>query len=356
MKILFFASILALLLFCLPLSPAQACSAFGSGGGGAILMGKSYDWSMPQGLIYTNKRNVQKKAMSLDPSRPTDFSWISKYGSLTFNQYGRELPNGGMNEKGLAIEVLWLNSAEYPAEDSRVGLNEGQWIQYHLDTYASVKEMAENADKLRTNPVFAKVHHLACDASGECAVFENIAGKLVITRGEDGALITNSTSASSRKYRRGFSGFGGRKEIPEGSYRSEDRFVTLSHLRKQFSSIAAPRERLMHAFRMLSAVRSQETSVWNIVYDFSGKSVSFKFLPAGQAVRSLPLADVDFSCLTPVRYVDLSATDSQWKNYDAQKNFELVKRGMEENGSHLPNAELITLSLAKYPETTKCQE
>jgi choloylglycine hydrolase len=28
-------------------------------------------------------------------------SWISKYGSITFNQYGREFPTGGMNEKGL---------------------------------------------------------------------------------------------------------------------------------------------------------------------------------------------------------------------------------------------------------------
>jgi choloylglycine hydrolase len=26
--------------------------------------------------------------------------WTSRYGSITFNQYGREFPSGGINEKG----------------------------------------------------------------------------------------------------------------------------------------------------------------------------------------------------------------------------------------------------------------
>ena len=44
----------------------------------------------------------------MDPrkAKGTPASWVSKYGSVTFNQYGRELPTGGMNEAGLVVETI----------------------------------------------------------------------------------------------------------------------------------------------------------------------------------------------------------------------------------------------------------
>jgi Penicillin V acylase and related amidases len=49
------------------------------------------------------------------PEKPIE--WISKYGSITFNQSGREFPHGGINEKGLVIEQMWLDEAAYPEMD-----------------------------------------------------------------------------------------------------------------------------------------------------------------------------------------------------------------------------------------------
>jgi penicillin V acylase-like amidase (Ntn superfamily) len=30
---------------------------------------------------------------------------------VTFNQYGRNFPSGGMNEAGLVIELMWLEGS-----------------------------------------------------------------------------------------------------------------------------------------------------------------------------------------------------------------------------------------------------
>ena len=60
-------------------------------------------------------------------------SWVSQYGSITFNQYGKEFPTGGMNEKGLVVELMWLDGTIYPQPDERPAIGVLQWIQYQLD-------------------------------------------------------------------------------------------------------------------------------------------------------------------------------------------------------------------------------
>ena len=95
-----------------------------------------------------NKRGVTKTVRRGTPA----LTWTSKYGSITFNQYGREFAHGGMNEAGLVIELMWLQETQYPGPDDRFGLDCLQWVQYHLDTSATVAEvLASDAalEKLR---------------------------------------------------------------------------------------------------------------------------------------------------------------------------------------------------------------
>jgi choloylglycine hydrolase len=76
-------------------NPAEGCSTFCLAGAGPVF-GKNYDWDVADGLVIVNKRGVAKTAMTNDnPAK-----WTSKYGSVTFNQYGREMPCGGINEAG----------------------------------------------------------------------------------------------------------------------------------------------------------------------------------------------------------------------------------------------------------------
>ena len=107
--------------------PGSACTTFCLRDGGRIVFGKNYDWSVGDGLLVVNKRGVARKADAESDPRPA--SWTSKYGSVTFNQYGRDFPSGGMNEKGLAIELMWLEGSRYPAADARPGVDNLQWIQ-----------------------------------------------------------------------------------------------------------------------------------------------------------------------------------------------------------------------------------
>ena len=79
-------------------SPSFACTTFCLKHNGEVLFGRNYDFRIGDALIFVNKRGVAKTATVGDSPNPA--KWISRYGSVTFNQYGRENPTGGMNEAG----------------------------------------------------------------------------------------------------------------------------------------------------------------------------------------------------------------------------------------------------------------
>ncbi len=177
---------------------ALACTTFALDSAGTRVVGKCYDWHMGQGLVVINKRGVAKRAMTLDPAdRPA--AWRSRHASVTFNQYGVEMPNGGMNDAGLVVEVMWLDSSTLPRRDDRPAVTELQWIQLQLDSYSTAAAVAEHAKDVRVARAHGRVHYLACDAR-ECAAIEFVAGELVVSR-----------------YLMKHAGFGGRAPIPSGA-------------------------------------------------------------------------------------------------------------------------------------------
>src|SRR5277367_2891798 len=86
---------------------SQACSSFLLESMDRPVVAKNFDMPSGHGLIVVNKRNLSKVAMA----NGNPVQWISKYGSVTFNQVSRDLPQGGLNEKGLVVEVLMLDPA-----------------------------------------------------------------------------------------------------------------------------------------------------------------------------------------------------------------------------------------------------
>jgi choloylglycine hydrolase len=104
----------------------MACTTFQLRHGDQVLVGKNYDWMVEEGLIIVNKRGVSKTAFisTVDnTSLGTPATWTSKYGSITFTQYGRELSPGGMNEAGLVVESMGLfrniPNKKFPDPDDR---------------------------------------------------------------------------------------------------------------------------------------------------------------------------------------------------------------------------------------------
>jgi choloylglycine hydrolase len=154
----------------LDLAPQSfACTTFCLTDGTSVVFGRNYDWDFGDGLIMVNKRGVAKIAASgIRDAAETPARWESKYGSVTFNQYGREFPTGGMNEKGLVVELMWLDETVYPRRDSRPAVSVLEWIQYQLDRYASVQEVLAHAEEIR---IAGRVplHYLVADRSGAAA-------------------------------------------------------------------------------------------------------------------------------------------------------------------------------------------
>ena len=67
--------------------------------------------------------------------------WVSKYGSVSFDTAGRGFAWSGMNEAGLVMSTMSLYETELPPADQRPVLDSGNWIQYLLDTCATVEEV-----------------------------------------------------------------------------------------------------------------------------------------------------------------------------------------------------------------------
>ncbi|HJT66923.1 MAG TPA: hypothetical protein VJ749_10740 [Pyrinomonadaceae bacterium] len=124
------------------------CTTFCLAGAGEVLFGRNYDWIIGDGLVIVNKRGVVKQATIVESNNAA--KWVSKYGSIPFNQYGRENPAGGMNEAGLVVEQLWLDETEYPEADARPALGTQEWVQYLLDTSGTVYDQKRGRIYFRT--------------------------------------------------------------------------------------------------------------------------------------------------------------------------------------------------------------
>src|SRR6266542_2870525 len=109
--------------------PALPCTTFILEGDRRVYFGRNLDWDWEEGMVLVNAKHVSKRAFVAAANAA---QWTSKYGSVTFNQFGREMPFGGMNEAGLVVENMWLDETQYPPADARPEINMLQWIQYQL--------------------------------------------------------------------------------------------------------------------------------------------------------------------------------------------------------------------------------
>lgn len=285
--LLFFG--LALQLFII--NPAEACTAFClCSDPQNIVVGKSYDWVVnhDHGAVFTNARGCQRSALILDQS-PNPAKWVSKYGSVTFTQFGRGFPIGGMNEKGLVIEMLQLDETEYDsAEVSRPYVNEAQWTQYQLDNYATVAEVIENLNKIRVVEAYTGIHYFLTDATGNSAAIQYLNGKAVVINGSNmpWPLLTNDIYESSVRYVKDHSGRDDTTTIFNRG--SEDRFQNVTIMMKDKNS---------QAWDILDSVRVSfniKPTQWNALYNASTGEVSWR-MNHDNKIKTFNMRNLDFS-------------------------------------------------------------
>jgi penicillin V acylase-like amidase (Ntn superfamily) len=319
--------------------------------------GRSYDWSYGEGMVVVNKSCQLKTAFTYwDESRNNLASWTSKYGSMTFVQYGREIAFDGMNEAGLVVSELWLEESRYPSVDSRPSISLDQYVQYLLDNFGTVDEIIASDALVRLRPLpsnFTKIHFFAADRSGDCIVVEFLEGKMVCHLKETMPVkaITNNTYESSIAYIN-------RGAAPDPySNASLERFYRASLLIAGYGP-ETPGDVIATTFKILDAVKQGIGTKFQTVFDIKNRIVYFKSQRNWQ-FRYFRFDAFDFSCQTASKMLDINANlsgdvTSQFSDYTWQANEALIKSAWEGLGYHdiyLPALQIIS----RYPETFVCK-
>ncbi len=306
---------------------AYPCSAFKYVDAGNVYVAKNFDWHTGEGYLIKNNRNT-KKCTYLDyDGRNT--CWTSKYGSITFNQNGKELPYGGMNEAGLVVEMLWLKETNYAENlvDASI-ISELEWIQYQLDNFKSVAGVIANLEKLEIDPVYATIHYFIADQSGKSAVVEYLDGQLAVNESEGNIqTITNTSNSASKSF------YDRNKSKLTDVYIPQKKASTLRYcsLQNNLSKLSASKDFTEEsAFELLGHVSEDKEfykSYWNIVYDISHGEIQFKTY-GQKVVNTIDLAELDFDG-GHTSFKDLSTVKGgkvSWENYDAESNLALIEK------------------------------
>jgi len=339
-----------LVLVCLAFNEARACTTFCLKSKGEVLFGKNYDWMIGDGLVFVNKRGVAKT--SSEETNPA--KWISKYGSVTFNQYGWENPSGGMNEAGLVIELMWLDDTQYPKDDGRPAVDVLEWIQYQLDTSATVAEVIQSSEKIRIDSQ-VKLHYLVNDKAGNTTTIEFLDGRLVARHGANlpVSTLTNDTYDKSLSYAKTTAA---EKANGNGSLQ---RFARAAQKTGEFDKqLKAGTDAVNYAFEILSNVAQPGYTQWSIVYDQKRGRIYFRTRQNPQ-IRSIEFSAFDYACGSPVKIIDMNANGAgdvtaQFVAYTKKANRDLIERSF--NGTDFLRAVPAALkdALASYPEQFGC--
>ncbi|HUQ65431.1 MAG TPA: linear amide C-N hydrolase [Flavitalea sp.] len=341
-----------------------ACTTFFIHKNGQFAFGRNYDWITDAGMVCSNLRGLAKTSIKMPEGRLV--KWISKYGSITFNQYGKEFPNGGMNEAGLVVEMMWLDGSEYPKPDKRPSLYVLQWIQYQLDNCSRVKDVLATNKKIRiSRQGNAPVHYLIADAGGDAATIEFLNGKMVVHRGTNLPLpvLANTSYATSSKLVMDAEVDNDDGKDPASSSYSDNSVRRFAHacsmVRKyQQQDINVPI--VDYSFQILDKVNQPEFTKWSIVYDINNKTVYFK-TASFTYVKSVAFADVDLSCDAKAMSFDMNQPSSgsvgkMLAPFTNELNMTVMSRAVTESKNQLPfNDEFIRNSIA-YASAIHCSK
>ena len=292
-----------------------ACSAFYFNGENKIFA-KNFDWGFGQGYLIKNIRGQQKYAYGFRGNNVA--GWTSKFGSITFNQVGKEFPYGGINEKGLVIEQLWLGNTEYQENNNKT-ISELEWIQYQLDNYEKVDEVIENINSLTIKPI-ARIHYFLADKNGVSAVIDFVNGDVKIDRKQDKfQVITNETSEDSKKY------YDFNKDINPNSRSHFDRYCILrNNLNVENLSIS-------ESFKKLNLVKEDEPnykSYWSIVYDINKLEFYFKSVDNSE-IKKVSLKDFSFHSNSNTEFSLINSNKVNFQPYSSNDNLRLLTNAIE---------------------------
>jgi len=336
------------------------CSVIGTLDGEHSLMGASYDFYYGHGQVFVNKRGLHKIGLA---KQAPYHEWECLYGSVTINQFGRELPTCGMNEYGLSIHLLEQKGGGDMAVDDRPSVNEIQWIQYQLDCFKNIDEVISSLDNLAIVSSFFSLHYALCDAFGKVVFIDFVDGKTLVNR----ATSHNPTVLTNHTYQESLLHFDQMKNKPIPKDQSSlSRFVRLANMSRNdlidenlkdflFRALSSVyrKPNFMSLLRWLFFKKPPVTSFWNSVFE-PGMMRFYWRTSEHQEIRYLDLLKLNFDPEEPVMTLDVNAKIEGCANTYLQMakrsdNQKIIEKSYQPLGKQV-SLEEITL-LIDYPES-----
>lgn len=286
-------------------------------------------WALPRGVTRTGQAG------------PDSATWTAKYGSVVASGYDI-CTTDGVNEAGLAANLLWLAESEYPSNTGdRPAVALSLWAQYVLDNFATVAEAVAALTATPLRVVTAEVpgqHRLATlhlamsDATGDSAIVEYIDGEQVIHHGRQYQVMTNSPIFSKQlaitEY---WQQIGGTVMLP-GTNRAADRFVRAAFYIDAVPKTADPLEAVavvMSVVRNVSVpygiTTADEPNIsstrWRTAVDHTSLRYFFESALSPNTFW-VELANLDFSEGAPTKRLNLGDGEKTVYAGDASAKFE----------------------------------
>ena len=362
--------VLSCILFCS--TTGYACSTYMLREGDTFLIGHNLDmpYEIP-GMIVINKRGVFKTNISwyeISTSRKhssPNLSWVSKYGSITFNPLGREFPDGGINEACLYIQEMTLTETEFPEDDKHPRMFMMQWMQFQLDNYETVMQVLDNLPEIILDGW--SWHFFVADKKGNCACIEFIEGKAVVytVKTMPIPVMCNSIYSHELELLKQYDGFGGQQKV-DLKNKQTPRFVHAAYLIKNF--IETSKTATSYGFEILESMNRGGTQ-WSYIIDVTNKKVYFR-TSTGKKIKYFDYGKIDFSCKRPVKIIDINAklqgdVIEHFINYSTIINKQFIQKAIdsidkdgafskriESEGNTIQN---VIETMSSYPDKTICK-
>ena len=327
------AALAALTLMLTPIQDVNACTrAVYLGENGTVITGRSMDWAEDmQTNLWVFPRGMKRDGAA-GPDSP---KWVSRYGSVIASGYEIGTTDG-MNDAGLVANLLYLAESDYGLPDGKPPLSISIWAQYVLDNFATA---AEAVDALLEEPFRliapelpnghpSQLHLAISDATGDSAIFEYIAGQLVIHHGRQYQVMTNSPTYERQIALNDYwADIGGLTFLP-GTNRAADRFARASFLINAIPKTidnnyikAVPKGTYANqaALSVLSVIRGVSvplgittpgqpnisSTIWRTVADQKNKVYFFDSATSPNTFW-VPLSDLDMEKGAPVKKLTLA--------------------------------------------------
>lgn len=152
---------------------------------GHRVMGRNFDWDLHPVLVLFTAPAVGYASVSLVDLHYLGYSpSVSPEVSPVALARAPALPFDGMNEKGLAVGMMAVDSADGGADPAKPTVGELGLIRLLLDRAANVEEAVVILGSYNVGFEGVFLHYFVADRSGASVVAEYVDGRLRLFRGE----------------------------------------------------------------------------------------------------------------------------------------------------------------------------